>query len=450
MRKKIVAGNWKMNKTVAEARDLGVEAGLRDLGVAIVSPCAEKRVLAECDLGVTEADFALPETGTLGLLSSPDKPRAVSLAPLAEEAVKLLGSSLPATVELRTALEQDLPAVMIDPVQVEQILLNLCINARDAMDGAGKITVGVRLAAQGAAPRCASCHKPADGRYVELAVADTGPGISPQVLERMFEPFFSTKEVGRGSGMGLATVHGIVHEHGGHVVVETSRGQGATFRVLLPALEGEAEAAAPQSPGTQRAKPLRHALEGRVLLVDDMVDSGHTLAAVHRTLPQRWPHIVSCRTAVLWWKACSVFKPDYWVDYLPDNPWICQPFEIYDNLDRSRALQAYLMAIPIVNQAGMRDSIRQFGPDNQTDVIWEDLVDARTVELTANDNTIYNFIWLDTKKGPVVVEVPPGVLGGTETRRFSTWAMSARNFSGSRTRTSTSSSSCFSLYLVAT
>ncbi|MGE5129368.1 MAG: PAS domain S-box protein [Sphingomonadaceae bacterium] len=206
------------------------------------------------------------------------KPRAVSLAPLAEEAVKLLGSSLPATVELRTALEQDLPAVMIDPVQVEQILLNLCINARDAMDGAGKITVGVRLAAQGAAPRCASCHKPADGRYVELAVADTGPGISTQVLERMFEPFFSTKEVGRGSGMGLATVHGIVHEHGGHVVVETSRGQGATFRVLLPALEGEAEAAAPQSPGTQRAKPLRHALEGRVLLVDDEQMVGEFMA----------------------------------------------------------------------------------------------------------------------------------------------------------------------------
>ena len=85
--------------------------------------------------------------------------------------------------------------------------------------------------------------------------------------------------------------------------------------------------------------------------------------------------------------------------------------KIYDNLDRSRALQAYLMAIPIVNQAGMRDSIRNFGPDNQTDVIWEDLVDARTVELTANDNTNYNFIWLDTKKGPLVVEIPPGVLG---------------------------------------
>lgn len=74
--------------------------------------------------------------------------------------------------------------------------------------------------------------------------------------------------------------------------------------------------------------------------------------------------------------------------------------KIYDNLDRSRALQACLMAIPIVNQAGMRDSISQNGPVNQTDVIWENLVDPSTVELTANDNTIYNFIWVDTKKGP--------------------------------------------------
>ena len=75
--------------------------------------------------------------------------------------------------------------------------------------------------------------------------------------------------------------------------------------------------------------------------------------------------------------------------------------KIYDNLDRSRALQAYLMAIPIVNQAGMRDSLRKFGPVNSTNVIWETLVDPKTVELTANDNTVYSFIWLDTKKGAV-------------------------------------------------
>ena len=88
--------------------------------------------------------------------------------------------------------------------------------------------------------------------------------------------------------------------------------------------------------------------------------------------------------------------------------------KIYDNLDQSRALQAYLLAIPIVNQAGMRDSMRKFGPDNQTDVIWENLVDSKTVELTANDNTVYSFIWIDTQKGPVVAEVPPMVLGAVD------------------------------------
>jgi hypoxanthine phosphoribosyltransferase len=84
-------------------------------------------------------------------------------------------------------------------------------------------------------------------------------------------------------------------------------------------------------------------LGDRVLLVDDMVDSGHTLAAVYEELPRRFPHISELRTAVLWWKACSVFKPDYFVEYLADNPWINQPFEVYDDLDPD-ALAARLSA----------------------------------------------------------------------------------------------------------
>src|SRR6266508_4364975 len=78
-----------------------------------------------------------------------------------------------------------------------------------------------------------------------------------------------------------------------------------------------------------------------VLLVDDMVDSGVTLATVHKALPERWPVIRSCRTAVLWWKACSTFRPDFYVDYLADNPWIHQPFEVYDTL-RPDGLKARL------------------------------------------------------------------------------------------------------------
>jgi uncharacterized protein len=82
-------------------------------------------------------------------------------------------------------------------------------------------------------------------------------------------------------------------------------------------------------------------LGDRVLLVDDMVDSGHTLAAVHKELPIRFPHIADIRTAVVWYKAHSVFKPDYFVVHLPDNPWIHQPFEVYDNL-RPEGLKARL------------------------------------------------------------------------------------------------------------
>ena len=85
--------------------------------------------------------------------------------------------------------------------------------------------------------------------------------------------------------------------------------------------------------------------------------------------------------------------------------------KIYDNLDASRALQAFLLALPIVEQAGMRDALRKFGPDNQTDVIFENLTDSRTLQLTENTDTIYNWIWLDTHKGPLVIEAPPKVLG---------------------------------------
>jgi hypothetical protein len=88
--------------------------------------------------------------------------------------------------------------------------------------------------------------------------------------------------------------------------------------------------------------------------------------------------------------------------------------KVWDNIDLMRAVNAYLMGLAPVNQAGMRDTLRTFGPANQTDVIWENLTDSRTITLTQNDNTIYSFIWLDTHKGPLVVEVPPMVLGGID------------------------------------
>jgi PAS domain S-box-containing protein len=192
-------------------------------------------------------------------------PRVVDLAEAVARSVKLVRGSIPPSLEMRTDLEPD-ARVLLDPVQLDQVLLNLAINARDAMGESGRLAVAVRsnTAQRGA---CASCRQRFAGVFVELAVADSGPGIAPHVLERMFEPFFTTKAPGRGSGMGLATVHGIVHEHCGHIVVDRGSEGGSRFRVFFPAL---AEGAPLAAPATERARARkREPLAGRVLVVDD-------------------------------------------------------------------------------------------------------------------------------------------------------------------------------------
>ncbi len=194
--------------------------------------------------------------------------RALKLAALVRDSMQLLRSTLPSTIELQADLDDGMPPVMVDPVQIEQVLLNLCINARDALQYAGEIRVVVRLAGSCDAV-CASCREFVRGRFVELAVGDTGPGIALEVMDRMFEPFFSTKEVGRGSGMGLAMAHGIVHDHGGHILIDTAQGRGTVFRIILPPAEAALQAATgTDQPGTG-ARPGRRRLCGRVLVVED-------------------------------------------------------------------------------------------------------------------------------------------------------------------------------------
>ena len=193
-------------------------------------------------------------------------PRPLQLQPLVEELAHFLAPMLPRTVAFEVSPPAIEASVMADPVQLEQVLMNLCINARDAVDGHGRIRIGIEPAPPGEAV-CASCRDSLDPRgHVALVVADDGPGIAPETLERMFEPFFSTKPVGKGSGMGLATVHGIVHEHGGHILIDTAPGCGTRFPVLLPMLPWAGEQFARGQAG---ATPAPARLEGRVLLVDD-------------------------------------------------------------------------------------------------------------------------------------------------------------------------------------
>jgi PAS domain S-box-containing protein len=195
------------------------------------------------------------------------QPQPVALGRLIGEFRQLLHSTLPTSVEIEMSLAQDLPPALVDPVQLEQVLMNLCINARDAMGSVGRLQIALQRVVQ---PRttCASCQQTFSGDYLMLSVQDSGPGISGQVQLHMFEPFFTTKAPGQGSGMGLSMVHGIVHEYGGHILLDSCAGQGASFRVLIPPLvQSVTQASAGHSSlalDGQRAR-----LRGRVAVVDD-------------------------------------------------------------------------------------------------------------------------------------------------------------------------------------
>lgn len=161
----------------------------------------------------------------------------VALDPLIEEVNGLL-RSMPSGIRLDYACHDNSLKAKIEPVQMHQVLINLCVNARDAIGEHGVISVALRRETH--SDQCASCHGRFVGEYAVVSVADDGCGISDKVLVSMFQPFFTTKAVGKGTGMGLALVHGIVHSVGGHIMVESVVGEGTMISILLPIVTDEA------------------------------------------------------------------------------------------------------------------------------------------------------------------------------------------------------------------
>ncbi|MGH7418125.1 MAG: ATP-binding protein, partial [Candidatus Rokuibacteriota bacterium] len=165
------------------------------------------------------------------------QPAIIDLNALVKNLGRMLRRLIGEDLALATELAPDLGAVRVDPGQVEQVLVNLAVNARDAMPDGGRLTIrtaNVDVAEAGERP---------SGPYVLVEVADTGIGMDPGTLTRVFEPFFTTKERGKGTGLGLATVYGIVRQSGGRIAVSSTAGAGTTFRIHLPRVDAPVEAA---------------------------------------------------------------------------------------------------------------------------------------------------------------------------------------------------------------
>jgi len=193
------------------------------------------------------------------------------LPALIKGSLKMLGTTLPSSIEIDLQMESGNLAIMTNPVQLHQLVMNLCINARDAMEGKGRLTIGLQRESN-IVKQCHSCHKMIRGDYIKLFVRDTGSGIHVEQLDRLFDPFYTTKEVGKGTGMGLSMVHGIMHDHDGHIIVETGSGKGTSFNLLFPAVDIKVDTVNRQDSDTKTSSD--PTLDASILIVDDEVSVG--------------------------------------------------------------------------------------------------------------------------------------------------------------------------------
>ncbi|GAB6096594.1 hypothetical protein JCM14469_28470 [Desulfatiferula olefinivorans] len=263
------------------------------------------------------------------------------IGPLVRESVNLLRASLPKTIEISYSEEEDLPAVMANPTHIHQIMINLCTNASHAMEKKGGV-LRIELG------RYTMNGKPEDGApalpsgsYVRVRVQDSGDGIPRDVIDKVFVPYFTTKETGKGTGMGLSVVHGLVKNHGGDIVLESREGEGTLVTLYLPAMETPPPKEAAALPDLPRGTE-------RVLFVDDE----GALVDIVRDMLERFGYRVEAHKHPV--EALDRFReaPDAFDLIITD---LSMPFMTGDQLIRH--VLAIRPAMPIVLCTGFHDDL---------------------------------------------------------------------------------------------
>lgn len=265
---------------------LAIILGYAELGMSeLASTHPLGRYLQEIMKASTRARDLIQQILTFSRLEN-QQHVPTSLARVITEALDFLRASLPDTITLQTAIGADVGAIRADAMQIRQLFLNLCTNAEYAMRATGgRLDIALENVELDAV--FASQHAPLQaGPHVQLTVRDTGSGIEPEFIERIFEPFFTTKSVGEGTGMGLAMVHGILTTHQGAITVESSPGEGTTFRLYFPRLPVRSElVVASQTEALPRG-------QGNILFVDDDV----SLVALGQAILERLGYAVTTAT----------------------------------------------------------------------------------------------------------------------------------------------------------
>ncbi len=220
-----------------------------------------QRHLSEVIKGATRASELVKHILTFSRQSEMDK-KTVQLNLIVEDAIKLVRASIPTTIEITKELDCENSTIIADPVQIHQIMMNLCTNAAHAMEQHGG-TLYISISKVNLSDSDLKNHPHLlSGTYIRLMVRDTGTGMNRKTMERIFDPYYTTKEVGKGSGIGMAVVHGIIRNHSGMITIESNPGEGSSFHVFFPEVKGT-----PQKKDDS-SEPLPIGSE-RILFIDD-------------------------------------------------------------------------------------------------------------------------------------------------------------------------------------
>ncbi len=200
-------------------------------------------------------------------------PCAVDFVEAINDVSRMLRAAIPTTIDINTEYGDDLPPVIADPVQLQQVILNLMINARDAIPGNGSITLKLARDSQDAA--CAWCEERLTREHIVLSVTDTGHGIPEELQAKVFEMYFTTREPGKGTGFGLWLINNLIHEYDGHISLESTVGVGTTFHIHLPIAEEPQPVVAEEPLAAMR-------ISGPIVVVDDEISVSNFIGEVLR------------------------------------------------------------------------------------------------------------------------------------------------------------------------
>ena len=255
---------------------LGIIMGYTELSKEIMSESSNDKISGYLDQVLKASHHAKELISSMMIFSRTDEGSntPLNIAPLVKEDIKLLRSIIPSSINITHSIDETLPNILIEPVKLQQLIMNLCVNARDAMDAHGTLSISLTYR-KNISDNCLICYKQFEGDWVQLTIADTGTGMSDETKAHIFEPFFTTKGKHKGTGMGMAVVHGIIQDLGGHILIDSEPGKGTAFHIFFKPLSKDANTQTEQQ--VTRKKVQHHE---RILVVDDEESITEVIAGI--------------------------------------------------------------------------------------------------------------------------------------------------------------------------